>query len=93
MDGGEELGIRHVGRLGLLGGLALVVHVQQVFWGEAGFVCIEQGLESVQNSGLPVYEGSVDIKGEEFEVGKFCHVLKGKYLVVKKWETGKVRVS
>ena len=61
VDGGEEVGVGHLGRLGLLVFFEAVVELERLRSVQVGgFV---ERFQAVEDPGLPVYQCSVDVEG------------------------------
>lgn len=68
MDCGKEVAVLHVWCLGLLLDFFFVVDCEKLATIDGGIVGVEERLQAVEDAGFPVNEGSVDVKGEGFEV-------------------------
>lgn len=62
VDGGEQVAVLHVGGRGLLLDFFVVVDFQQPFAVNGEVVGLEERLQAVDDAGLPVDEGAVDVE-------------------------------
>ena len=65
IDFRRELGVWHIGRLGLLRLLEPVIDVESLLscWLFSGAEVFEQGVQAGEDAGFPVDEGAVDVEG------------------------------